>query len=104
MEFPQDGQRQPRSAERCSARQIRLCRRGPPRSLRVGKIDGEAVLACVFRAGDLAHLLFHCGLTQFRGRVKKPGMLGQRIAVRHPGDEIRKLAGLQWRFGRRVPR
>ena len=27
-------------------------------------------------------------LTQFRGRVKKPRMLGERIAVGHAGDEI----------------
>ena len=27
-------------------------------------------------------------LTQIRGRVKKPLMLGQREAVGHPGDEI----------------
>ena len=32
-------------------------------------------------------------LTQFRGRVKKPRVLRQRIAVGHAGDEIGDAAG-----------
>ena len=32
-------------------------------------------------------------LTQFGGRVKEPGVLGERITVGHPGNEIGDVAG-----------
>src|SRR5262249_50297032 len=42
-------------------------------------------------------------LTQFRSRVKKPGMLGKRIAVGHPGDEVSNLARPHRCFGWPIP-
>src|SRR5690242_11267836 len=32
-------------------------------------------------------------LTQFRSRVKEPRMFGERITIRHAGDEIGDMAG-----------
>src|SRR5262249_998798 len=37
-------------------------------------------------------------LTQFRGRVKKPGVLRQRVAVGHAGDEIGDVARARGRI------
>src|SRR5262249_56101154 len=37
-------------------------------------------------------------LTQFRGRVKKPRVLHERVAVRHAGDEIGDVARARGRI------
>src|SRR5215467_15362150 len=66
----------------------------------------EALRAAVGASRNSASrptLLSTPALTQFRSRVKKPGMFGQRIAIRHSGDEIRDLTGPHRRIGRRLP-